>query len=102
MAARAAIAPLRSALSRLAVCGLPPNHDGLHAWDRARASQTYALVAVAPPPSVPEKQEAERKRVEAARKTLLGRVADVLDERDLDDFDRVSKKLLAAFERESS
>jgi DNA-binding MarR family transcriptional regulator len=41
-----------------------------------------------------------RKRVEEARKALLGHIADALDERDLDDFDRVAKKLMDAFEKE--
>jgi DNA-binding MarR family transcriptional regulator len=45
--------------------------------------------------------ERARKRVDEARKALLGRVAAALDEDDLDDFDRVAKKLMAAFERES-
>ena len=44
--------------------------------------------------------EKARRRVEEARKALLGRVAAALDERDLDDFDRVAKKLMDAFERE--
>ncbi|WP_224364530.1 MarR family winged helix-turn-helix transcriptional regulator [Hyalangium versicolor] len=39
-----------------------------------------------------------RKRVEDARKRLIERVVAELDERDLHDFERISKKLLTAFE----
>jgi DNA-binding MarR family transcriptional regulator len=37
-----------------------------------------------------------RQRVEDARDGIVGRVAAVLDERDLEDFDRIAKKILAA------
>ncbi len=42
--------------------------------------------------------ERARKRVEAGRERVAGRIAEVLDERDLEDFDRIAKKILAAFE----
>jgi DNA-binding MarR family transcriptional regulator len=37
-----------------------------------------------------------RQRVEEAREAIVERVATVLDERDLEDFDRIAKKILAA------
>jgi DNA-binding MarR family transcriptional regulator len=37
-----------------------------------------------------------RQKVEEARKRIAARVTEVLDERDLEDFDRIVKKLLAA------
>lgn len=39
-----------------------------------------------------------RERVEQAREAMFARIAAVLDERDLEDFDRIAKKILAAFE----
>lgn len=39
-----------------------------------------------------------RKRVEEARKRLVERVVAELDERDIEDFERIAKKLLTAFE----
>jgi hypothetical protein len=39
-----------------------------------------------------------RKRVEEARDAVADRVVAVLDERDLADFDRIAKKVLAEFE----
>lgn len=39
-----------------------------------------------------------RKRVEQARERIAARIATVLDERDIEDFDRIAKKILAAFE----
>jgi DNA-binding MarR family transcriptional regulator len=43
-----------------------------------------------------------RQKVEDARKRIAARMADVLDPRDLEDFDRIVKKVLAALgERES-
>jgi DNA-binding MarR family transcriptional regulator len=39
-----------------------------------------------------------RKWVEEARDEIVGRMARVLDERDLADFERIGKKLLAAFD----
>ena len=39
-----------------------------------------------------------RRRVEEAREAVADRVVAVLDERDLADFDRIAKKVLAAFE----
>ncbi len=38
-----------------------------------------------------------RERVEKAREGIVDRIAAVLDERDLADFDRIAKKILAAF-----
>lgn len=38
------------------------------------------------------------KRVEDARTQIAERIAATLDEKDLDDFDRIAKKILAAFE----
>ncbi len=40
-----------------------------------------------------------RRKVEDARKRIAARMAEVLDERDLDDFDRIVEKLLAALGR---
>jgi DNA-binding MarR family transcriptional regulator len=39
-----------------------------------------------------------QERVEKLRGQLAARIVAVLDERDLDDFDRIAKKILAAFE----
>ncbi len=39
-----------------------------------------------------------RDRAEEAREGIIERMAKVLDERDLEDFDRIAKKLLAEFE----
>jgi DNA-binding MarR family transcriptional regulator len=39
-----------------------------------------------------------RKRVEEARERIAKRIATLLDERDIEDFDRIAKKILAAFE----
>lgn len=39
-----------------------------------------------------------RERVEQAREATFARIAAVLDERDLEDFDRIAKKILAALE----
>ncbi|HTB75497.1 MAG TPA: MarR family transcriptional regulator [Polyangiaceae bacterium] len=39
-----------------------------------------------------------RARVEEARQGIIDRIAAVLDERDIEDFDRIAKKILAAFE----
>ena len=39
-----------------------------------------------------------RARVEGARQGIIDRIAMVLDERDVEDFDRIAKKILAAFE----
>ena len=39
-----------------------------------------------------------RKRVEEAREQIAERIATVLDERDLEDFERIAKKILTAFE----
>ena len=39
-----------------------------------------------------------RKRVEEARAEVAGRLAAVLDARDIEDFERISRKILAAFE----
>lgn len=39
-----------------------------------------------------------RERVEAVREGLIARLATVLDDRDVEDFERISKKILAAFE----
>ena len=39
-----------------------------------------------------------RERVEKARRGVIDRVAAVLDERDVEDFDRIAEKILAAFE----
>ena len=41
-----------------------------------------------------------RERVEQAREALIQRVATGLDERDLEDFDRIARKVLAVFETE--
>jgi DNA-binding MarR family transcriptional regulator len=38
-----------------------------------------------------------RARVEEARERIAERIATLLDERDLEDFDRIAKKILAAF-----
>ncbi len=43
-----------------------------------------------------------RQKVEDARKRIAARMAEVLDERDLADFDRIVKKLLAALEGQES
>ena len=43
-----------------------------------------------------------RQRVDEARKKLLARVAAALDETDIEQFDRVAKKLLRAFEQDAS
>jgi DNA-binding MarR family transcriptional regulator len=67
-------------------------------WVRKKRSETDRREYVV---ELTASGERARKRVEEARKALLGRVAAVLDEEDLDDFDRVAKKLMAAFERES-
>ena len=40
-----------------------------------------------------------RERVEEARDALVERLADVLDEKDFEDFDRIVKKVLTAFQR---
>jgi DNA-binding MarR family transcriptional regulator len=45
--------------------------------------------------------ERARERVEAARDTVIARVATVLDERDVQDFDRIASKILAAFGAEA-
>jgi DNA-binding MarR family transcriptional regulator len=42
-----------------------------------------------------------RERVEQARESIIERVAAALDERDMEDSERIAKKILAAFERES-
>ena len=42
-----------------------------------------------------------RERVEQAREAMFARIAAVLDERDLEDFDRIARKILAAFESPS-
>jgi DNA-binding MarR family transcriptional regulator len=39
-----------------------------------------------------------RERVEQARETIIERMATVVDERDVEDFDRIAGKILAAFE----
>jgi len=39
-----------------------------------------------------------RARVEGAREEIIGRIAKALDERDVEDFDRIAKKILAVFE----
>ncbi|TSC32738.1 winged helix-turn-helix transcriptional regulator [Corallococcus sp. Z5C101001] len=39
-----------------------------------------------------------RERVEAVREGLISRLATVLDDRDVEDFERIAKKILAAFE----
>ncbi len=39
-----------------------------------------------------------RERVEQARERVIARLATVLDERDVEDFDRIARKILAAFE----
>jgi DNA-binding MarR family transcriptional regulator len=39
-----------------------------------------------------------RQRVERAREGIIEQLATVLDERDVEDFDRIAKKILAAFE----
>ncbi|XXY45759.1 hypothetical protein WME91_37735 [Sorangium sp. So ce269] len=39
-----------------------------------------------------------RDRVEQARKGIIDRLAAVLDDRDLEDFERISAKILAAFD----
>ena len=39
-----------------------------------------------------------RERVEEAREGIIGRIAAVLDERDVEDFERIAKKILAAFD----
>ena len=41
-----------------------------------------------------------RERVEEAREQIIQRIAAALDERDVEDFDRIAKKILAAFEAE--
>jgi DNA-binding MarR family transcriptional regulator len=43
-----------------------------------------------------------RQRVEKARQELIDRLASVLDEKDVADFDRIAKKILAAFDYESA
>ena len=40
-------------------------------------------------------------RVEKLREALIGRVVANLDDRDLDDFDRISKKILSSLDREA-
>lgn len=40
------------------------------------------------------------KRVEAVREEIIARMATVLDERDLEDFDRIAKKLLVLFDED--
>ena len=42
--------------------------------------------------------EKMRARIEAAREELIQHLAAVLDERDTEDFDRIARKVLAAFE----
>jgi DNA-binding MarR family transcriptional regulator len=39
-----------------------------------------------------------RERVEKARDGVIDRIADALDAKDIEDFDRIAKKILAAFE----
>jgi DNA-binding MarR family transcriptional regulator len=39
-----------------------------------------------------------RERVEEARDGIVARIGTVLDERDLEDFDRIARKILAAFD----
>ena len=39
-----------------------------------------------------------RERVEGAREVIIQQLASVLDDRDVADFDRIAKKILAAFE----
>jgi DNA-binding MarR family transcriptional regulator len=39
-----------------------------------------------------------RARVEEAREEIIGRIAKALDEKDVEDFDRIAKKILAVFE----
>jgi DNA-binding MarR family transcriptional regulator len=39
-----------------------------------------------------------RERVEEARERIIERIASVLDDKDVEDFDRIAKKILAAFE----
>jgi DNA-binding MarR family transcriptional regulator len=39
-----------------------------------------------------------RQRVERAREGIIEQIATVLDEKDVEDFDRIAKKILAAFE----
>jgi DNA-binding MarR family transcriptional regulator len=39
-----------------------------------------------------------RERVEQARERIIERIATVLDERDVEDFDRIAEKILALFE----
>jgi len=39
-----------------------------------------------------------RERVEEAREEIIARIAKVLDQRDVEDFDRIATKILAAFE----
>jgi DNA-binding MarR family transcriptional regulator len=43
-----------------------------------------------------------RQRVEAAREQLAARVGDVLDRRDLEDFDRVATKVLSVLDAQGS
>jgi DNA-binding MarR family transcriptional regulator len=44
----------------------------------------------------------KRERVEEAREGIILRIAAALDKRDIEDFDRISKKILAAFEMPDS
>ena len=39
-----------------------------------------------------------RERVEEAREEIIQRIAAALDEKDVEDFDRIAKKILAALE----
>jgi DNA-binding MarR family transcriptional regulator len=43
-----------------------------------------------------------RERVEVAREGIIEKLATALDERDVEDFDRIAKKILAAFEDPSA
>jgi DNA-binding MarR family transcriptional regulator len=40
-----------------------------------------------------------RERVEQARSEIIERIAKVIDRKDVDDFNRIAAKILAAFER---
>ncbi len=40
-----------------------------------------------------------RERVEQVREGIIARLSSALDDRDVEDFDRIAKKILAAFER---
>ncbi len=43
-----------------------------------------------------------RKRVEEARSVVAERIAAALDDRDIEDFERITRKILAAFEQEGA